>query len=113
MDVTIYYTPAYTKAPEAIERVTTPLESSWEHRRCCWRQSQNQPDTWYLSLEKYYKEKGENQKTWHQVYKLLVLSGCEDRAAYVEWLCENVEFVEVDGRVFWQNPSLNDGESDG
>lgn len=107
MDVTIYYTSGYKKAPGAVERTTTPLESGFDKWRACFRESSENPGTWWLALEHY--ERGANGKGAAWVTRdMLIAKKCGDQADYLEWLASNVELVEVDGRPFWTNPGIEE-----
>lgn len=110
MDITIYYTQSYKQAPGGIERVTTPLESGWDRRRVYFNQFNNEPGTWCLMVEKYWKPRGEDFDWHHNKEYQPLKAKCGSMADYEIWLEQNVALVEVDGRTFWANPSLAGGE---
>lgn len=111
MDITIYYTENFSDAPIAIERITTPLESEWDRRRVYFAPVEKDGKKgWMLSIDKYQK----NQKgilVWFCAPNYCPLfHECGNISEYQAWLEKNVSHIEVDGRIFWANPSLSEGD---
>lgn len=110
MDVTIYYTATNGGAPGGVERLSTPLESGYDRWRIGFSQSSDEPDTWCLMPERWYRRKDEGWGWYHSPDHLLLRKKCGSMADYLEWLAANVEMVEVDGRPLWVNPALGGEE---
>lgn len=108
MDVTIYYNATNDGVPGGVERLSTPLASGFDHWRTGFRQSASATDTWGLTLERLHREKGKSPE-WRSEYRLLAVK-CGSMADYLDWLTENVEIIEVDGRPLWVNPALGEEE---
>ena len=107
MDVTIYYTEGYENAPSGIERITTPLESGFDRWRA--RFGELEAGVWCVMIERYCKQDGK-LGWYHWPDYLPVRCKCGSMADYAEWLARNVSLIEVDGRPFWVNPSLEGAE---
>lgn len=112
MDVTIYYSATNDGVPGGVERLSTPLESGYDHWRVGFIQDEERPGTWCLMLTHWCNPtEGGKRKGWgwHKGYALLGKK-CGSIADYLEWLTENIQIIEVDGRPFWVNPKLGEEE---
>lgn len=110
MGIYIRYTDGYRESPGAIERIDTPLAGGMCRVSCAFSHAGGSPGTWALvvSCVDRTEEAGEGvvrrmETEWAPL--ILLPHECADREEYEEWLSENVESIDFDGRTFWERPN--------
>lgn len=105
MDVTVKYMPTESDPCGQVERLTTPLESDWDHKRagfCCFG------GTWCLAVETYYKPRDKELGWYHSKQHLMLRHDGGSVADYEEWLERTVAYVAIDGQTYWANSQLRE-----
>lgn len=110
MDVTVYYTPEFRAAPGGVQRYTTPYADKADE----WRVFFGVVNSVHgLRIEQYEEVRDDRGRVlkgqWKLRRVLLTQEGAESPEEFAAWLSRNVAAVEVDARVIWANPSIEEG----
>ena len=106
MDITVKYMPTESDPCGQVERLTTPLESDYDHKRAgfCYFGG-----TWCLAVESYWKPKDKELGWYHSKQHLMLKHDGGSVADYEEWLEQTVAYIAIDGQTYWANSQLQEG----